>query len=91
MGFDNVQRQENRRGAVASGSPTEIKTPLAKENMGETKLGPICVIGMHRSGTSLVARLLNSGGLYLAYRPTPQGISRQSGRALRTYWFFEDQ
>ena len=26
---------------------------------------PICVAGMHRSGTSMVSRLLYQGGLYL--------------------------
>ncbi len=33
--------------------------------MIETKVDPICVIGMHRSGTSMVTRVLNACGLYL--------------------------
>ena len=33
--------------------------------MVERPLGPICIIGMHRSGTSMVARLLRQCGLYL--------------------------
>ena len=31
----------------------------------EEKKLPICIAGMHRSGTSMVARLLNLCGLYL--------------------------
>ena len=29
------------------------------------KRGPICIVGMHRSGTAMVARLLNRCGLDL--------------------------
>jgi Sulfotransferase family len=33
--------------------------------MGTIVEGPVCIIGMHRSGTSMVARLLQQAGLYL--------------------------
>jgi hypothetical protein len=39
---------------------TDVGIPQAKE-----RSGPICIIGMHRSGTSMVARLLNLCGLNL--------------------------
>ena len=37
----------------------------SKMTMVNVQQGPICIIGMHRSGTSMVARLLNLCGLYL--------------------------
>ncbi len=44
---------------------------------------PICIAGMHRSGTSLVARLLNLCGLYLGPEDEllPANLSNQEG-----YW-----
>lgn len=35
------------------------------ESTSKRAPGPICIVGMHRSGTSMVARLLHHAGLYL--------------------------
>ena len=44
---------------------------------------PFCVIGMHRSGTSLVANLLGAGGVYLG---EPKELMPASVDNRRGYW-----
>ena len=44
---------------------------------------PVCVIGMHRSGTSLVANLLGAGGVYLG---KSQELMPASADNRRGYW-----
>jgi len=39
--------------------------PIGKKGVHGGRMMPICIAGMHRSGTSLIARLLNLSGLYL--------------------------
>ena len=50
-------------------SPLDRKTNRAREHkvktMVDIKSAPVCIIGMHRSGTSMVARLLQQCDLYL--------------------------
>jgi len=38
---------------------------ISPQNLQKQKRQPLCITGMHRSGTSMVARLLNVCGLYL--------------------------
>ncbi|HEX7317715.1 MAG TPA: sulfotransferase [Pyrinomonadaceae bacterium] len=38
---------------------------MDKVSVNDGNAAPVCIVGMHRSGTSLVARLLNACGLFL--------------------------
>jgi hypothetical protein len=50
--------------------------PLVSERSQANTIGcaPVCIAGMHRSGTSMVARLLNLCGLYLG-QPAELGLA----------------
>ena len=49
-----------------------IITPAANEaEKGASATSPICIAGAHRSGTSMLARLMHSCGLELGPRTGP--------------------
>src|SRR5262249_23640698 len=49
---------------AGSGGSVQCRLRRPNEPSGET-MTVVCIAGMHRSGTSMVARLLNLCGLYL--------------------------
>jgi glycosyltransferase involved in cell wall biosynthesis len=53
---ENVDQAFERDGRLALGASQAVQTPMPDV---------ICVLGMHRSGTSVVARLINLLGVYL--------------------------
>lgn len=47
------------------------------------KIKVICILGMHRSGTSMLARILNIGGVYLG---EPSNLSGRSESNAKGHW-----